>query len=882
MSLNKINQLRKEILNDLDMLKLRTIWNVADLIVKADPDEEDVLHQLDINEEQEQEQEEENEDEAAKWLKQKEENISKEKKDEGFLQNILNLGNQQTELQSNRFGTINFSVVQTGKWPNDPSDPPQGFPELLFNITNKEKLTNAFKNVNTWVFLQQLSASDNSLFYDFLQNWLLPKIILVVGKNWWNHNKASPFISGTPFSIFDEETRKTYRGNLDAHPSGKAWIYVIQSQIARLLAQYLSTKGPGPKENIVGYINVALRRAMINAVAKSQDKIVARIPICGYCRFKRKLVSPPALEFDKISGLYKCPVCAKELEMEEEELKQKQKEVSEKNIDREYIEDQLQTLIDQGQGNSIQSRMLQTRLKLIDQNNNQEVNEKKREMDIRRIMSTGVPLNHIICINEDCPGQKIPLSFVDWSGPFWDTDEGKQAREYLSNHYNIVEQTEDVNKQQFAEDEWDLKSSSGYRPPKRILWNVPFICPFDGARFTPLQAKGHGPIVQNTGRHLGGLIVDPPRKERFVSTPHVEKRIAPRENGAAGGGGEELSFEDLYNSSGEKIDLNSDKAEEFARARIELDRKFNEIFKVLLAKQKEYKSLIRDEAGNLKPVTMKKQQKYLLQESLYASIIDWATNNHLDFISWLYERTPKKRNVYDKFGEQVASVTEFYALDKIRASQIKASILHEWFGKLINKFDNFLPESQQKYIEEHDNKSWKSGIELLTKGKGWLTTKENDNLPSVVYFISKIEKYSPDFSIVKSHLRYGEGLPMGERSPRNKGNSKTYGNIPRLAVVYGAWEYKGKGVDDKLMATPISTNVGDRLINMLTSINVNVAYADFKSVYLRNDENLKLTEGDYVLIKASFVLDQGGIIPFKMIDNLYRDMKGSLNFSGDE
>ena len=299
----KIFDLRKKVLSDINNLRLKQIWRVAET----------------LDEENEQ-------DEASEWLKNKEQEKEKLLEKEKRLEKIKNI-NKPTVFNSDQLGTITFNVSQNGVWPQDPGESPEWFPIKSDDISSKVKFTEIFKKKETWDALQQ--ASKNPNFSSVLQNWLLPKVILLLGKPWWDHNKAVPNLKGAPFGLFDDETRRNKRSVLDQLPQGRAWIYTIQNHIARILGQYLSTKGPGDNTNIAGYINTVLNRSMVNAAGKVNDRVSVRVPVCGYCRYTRKLKTPPTLEYDSFTGLYRCPNCAQELEMTAESLQEEKEDVQE-------------------------------------------------------------------------------------------------------------------------------------------------------------------------------------------------------------------------------------------------------------------------------------------------------------------------------------------------------------------------------------------------------------------------------------------------------------------------------------------------------------------------------------------------------------------------
>ncbi len=869
-----IEELRKDIVAGINNLRLKKIWKVGEFVTFANPeeDEETILNELEL------EKEEDYNDEASKWLEQQEE-IKKQKQNENLkLKKLKDSAKGVKEFKSQKFGTITFTIPESGKWPGDPGESPSWFPLKSKDLSSKENFRSAFKKEEIWQTLQQ--AASHPEFLQTLQTWLLPKVILLLGKPWWDNNKALPTLKGVPFGLFDDETRRKNRASLDNLPQGKSFIYIIQLNIARALGQYLSTKGPGNSMNLPGYINTVLNRSMISVAGKVNDRISVRVPVCGYCRVTRKLKTPPALEYDSSTGLYKCPNCAQELKMEEENLQSSIEEVEETNIDITYLKNQIKTLESKGKKDSVIYKAYERRLNLSIQNmnkNNLEIEDRKREMEIRKTMSIGVPRIHVMCINENCPGQKVPLSFVDWSNPFWNSEEGKTARDYLGKKYHVVEPTNEqsANDDGVEIDEWSFfGKASGYRPPPKVLLNVPFICPFDGMRFTPLEAKNKGPISISSNHHMGGLFVSPPKKERLVYAPSINKDISTKDDEK----GEELSFEDLYDSSGQKIEMSSDRAEEFASAKIELDKKFNEVFDLLLQKRKKLKTMVRDETGNLRMSSRKNMRLNILNEFLYDAVIEWAASNKIDFMAWIYERSAITKNIYSSNGEYVTDIVNYYVLDRKRATQIKSSILSSWFKKIIDKYPTDKLENEEK---KQQYGSWKDGFDLLTWKSSWITNKDTDKIPSVVYFISTVENYSKDFSIVKNHIGYGKNKPLGNSSPRNTKTSKTYGKNPRIAIVYGAWDFNGKNINKQMMETPIPESVGDKIASHLRSISSSVAYSDFKSVYLRNDDMLGLNNGDFVLVKVSFLLDQGGLYPIKMIDNVYKDLKKTIDEIGE-
>jgi len=897
MRMNSAEDIRREIRTrireKIGEMKLRALWRVGSLVSFAQYDEDEEGNSIfDAGQEGE---EEEEEDLAAKWLLEKEEKLRKEQeKPRVPVAQAPGKLWATPEYESDRFGRVSFSLPPaSGMWPEDPGSSPAGFPLGEEDVASRQALTQAFQKPETWNGLAE--ASRDPRLAPAFQSWLVPKVILLVGKKWWNDFKHQRQLKMSPFGLFDSDYYRSNRDRLDKSAHGRAWIALVQQEVARILAKYLSSKGPGKNENIHGYIYTSLHRKMAELAGANQGYKMKMVGVCGYCKFKRPLITPPELELDRETGLYKCPVCEQSIENNEEEVGIKQEELENAEQQKEWLEGQIQVVQNLVAAGEDEQELLERHvqnLRKVQENIpklRQEVEAERADLSARKRF-LAIPYVHVGCANEDCPVGRVPLTSVDWSSPYWSEPEGKMARAFLSDRYNIVEPGWERSRAQRAEDHWDeLSKRSRYSAPPDEMLNVPFICPYDGTRFTPAEAKGRGPMAANSGYRVGGMIIPPPLSRRWVTDlqKHPGTQVGEEDVGPS------YHIEDVRELTGAEVDLSASKAHERFTSQMEFRKRFDWMRDILEEKRDDYREKIRDEAGSLKASKGSKARMYVLREDLYEFLLDWSSNSPIHFVGWVCERAPRTRKVMEQHGfnedgtpnMEFKSNTEYHAMSKEAAEQVNSMILQGWMKKVMERH----PADWLDLLVGRGK--WGKGV------SSWLTTEHQDGVPPVAYFISPVEQRGSDLSFAPCMLRYtkakkvvrkGEGgesvaewVAYGKKTPLgiHQRHSKTYKGQPRIAAIMGVWDYRGQPVGEKTTGLPIPADQGDMVAGDLRSLSHAVAQPDFKGVYLRNDQ-LGMADGDHVLVKAVFMPWSGGWLPMKIMHEVYRGVKETADHEG--
>jgi len=681
-----------------------------------------------------------------------------------------------------------------GTWPKVPEQPPPGFPFTAEELTDEHSLRVLFQDRKTWDKIKEMN--DNPAKRGMLQSYLLPKIVLIVGRSWWNINKRRKSLGNAPFGIFPSDEYKEHLGanrDLDQTGVGMRTIAAINFDVAGILRYYLANQGPNGK--VDGYIYDALNRAMMAEIGRDQGFVPNLKPQCAYCRHKRVIdTTPPVLsetERHKVQEtgstrerlFYRCPTCAELVDTKERELRQKERDLA-------------------GAKGS-QADVLA-----------KERDELRADIAARSRM-LGVPYQHLSCINENCPGQTIPLTFVDWENGFWKTPEGAEARRKLASIYGIVEPGG-----QKAEDAplGEISRTAGNIPPK-WLWDVPFRCPFDGVRFTPRGAFGRGKADRLGGKRMGGLLVDPPRTTIWWKPQSLEEN--------------QTRSEETRRQTGIKETTDS--------PAFVADQDEKLYYQSLADSLRQEFYHTREEHALRTGGTESKKRTAQLQALLYDAILEWSFTHPLHLVGYFTKRMPVKRRVIDKDTGEVRGHLEIRSLGATGAEQIVSSLIQTWFSKILGHKDGW------------------------ANIQSYLTNEQYDGVPPRGYFLSVARRVG-DVLEANCGLRYTKGSPLGEKPKRGS----SYGKDIYLALVEGIWDYDRvpSAVD---MMTPIGSEKGDALAQGRASHLDEMETHDSHRIVFDSASPLK--EGSPVLVKALFMPRHTAWIPIRRIMHLRKDFE---------
>jgi len=730
-----------------------------------------------------------------------------------------------------------------GTWVEVTATPP-GFPFDAEDLSDGASIRRLFQKRETWEALKEMVS--NPAKKGMIQEFILPKIVLAVGKRWWDINKRRRSVGDAPFGLLtSEEYKKIRNEDLDGTDVGRAFIALVNWHVAKILQFYLATKTPAG--SLDGYIYDALNRRMMADAGKRQGFSANRKPVCSYCRNRRDIkTAPPILSQTSIhetqeEGLsrrhpkFKCPTCAEILDTKEKELRIKEMGVANANqtLDEtkaKKTEAEKELALDPS-NRELKARIVSLSDTLRSDGYQVEALEAERntlrvEISNRRRM-LDIPSQHMSCINENCPGQRIPLTFVDWESPFWQTAEGNEARRKLASVYGIVENPQG----QKAEDggKEGAVSETAARTPPKWLWDVPFHCPFDDAKFTPRQAFGKGKMDPG-GSHMGGLFIDPPRTTRWEQPASFEPADPETAKNRVEDTKQQTGIEqttgtnEFLNDQNEKLyymELSSSLRQEFYRRKLEH----------------------AERTGGIKG-----NRTSRLQSLLYDAVLEWSYIHPLHLVGFFTKRMPVLRKVIDKKTGEIKDHLEVRSMPRNGADQIVSSIIQTWFSKVLQQENGF--------------------VDL----RPYLTNIDQDRVPPRCYFLSVVKR-SGDVLFAECGLHYGENSPLGKRTMRaEEGKSSSYDKQSKnlyLALVEGIWDFSGTPNNIQMM-TPILPEDGQKLAQGKASHLDEMDTHDKSRIIF--DSSTTLTEGSPVLVKALMMPSHTGWRPKQRILDLRKDL----------
>lgn len=743
-----------------------------------------------------------------------------------------------------------------GTWVEVPEAPPPGFPFQGEELEDGPSIRALFQRRETWDALKEMAAHPAKR--GLIQSYLLPRIVLAIGKTWWDTNKRRKSVGDAPFGLFTpEEYGKLRDEDLDKTDAGRAFIALINWHIAKILQFYLATKAPGG--HIDGYIYDALKRRMMDDAGKRQGYEAKLEPICNYCRRQRPIeTTPPVLARTeshqateggrhRVRPMYMCQTCAeisetkgKELQLKEQGLRNAKDSL--RDTERQIADGYARLKADPG--NAELRRHVENFLHMEKTYEPQvasfvrEVDELRNDVANRRLMAR-VPYKHLACIRKDCEGNAVPLTFVEWGSPFWGTPEGQRTRSQLADTFGVVEpkigqDAEDTGAGQVSE-------TAGSMPPE-WMWDVPFRCPFKhgekGERnvvFTPRQAFGHGKADPG-GRMMGGLFVDPPRTTKWRKPVSLEMQEDTQEETKkprieeTGG---ETAAGSLEHLQAQEAQLENEWLAELLRQELWSQREHrarttSEEKRATVLYDAMYKSFI--ELSYLDPqlltkyfTGMKLREKQMVDpQGQVTVVVDPVTG----------KETKKKTKIPMMLGDLPSGVAE----------AIESPVVQKWFSSILRR-----PEGNGLALLEHEKKATEDG-------GGYLTTYSRDRVWPNGYFLAQVRmgkdnQLEAPCEVVSNSPSRGSGYKVQ----------------PYMALVLGIWDHDGVSTPEQRRVS-IGRADGKKLATGKASRMSEMESHDPRRI--RFDPRTTLKPGDSIVVQALMMPWHSAWRPLRMIKNL--------------
>lgn len=708
-----------------------------------------------------------------------------------------------------------------GSWPEVPEVPPAGFPFTLNELKDGASIRELFRKPETWEKLKEVAA--NPTKRSTIQSYLVPLMVLVIGKNWWDINKNQKQFGNAPFGLFSQEEYKRLKEGklpLEETDEGRAIISMINWHVPKILQFYLAT-GKIEESRLDGYIYKSLNTRIMKDVGKRYGFEEQQKPICAYCRFKRVIeTTPPILSeigIHKVQEkgkrraihIYKCPTCEEVIKEKEQTLKVEEQNLHNFQESLNSMESSIQDVRNELNKNpdnrELKDRLINyesmlTNYRLQAKDSLETWRDLHNEVRNRKNMQH-VSTTHIGCINETCPGYAIPITFVDWDKPFWNTDDGKKAREELLKTYNIG-QPEELKTEQKAEDVANVQQKRDLHTPPTWMWHVPFYCPFDGSHFTPKEAFGKGrPGLDGT--RMGGLFVTYPR------TLIWGKPLSLEEQNMTGGEAKHQRLEEIRSLTGITTTTESGSFLNDQEQKLE-DKQMSEILRQVLVYQN-------------KTRRVKKSKKMgSLIDTLYDALLDFSYIHPLHLVRYFTNRKPL--GVKEVVTDDGKIERHLATLPSGTAQQVESPVVQIWFTKILKQY------GEQK------------GMSILQKEKesgGYLTNYERDKIWPDSFFLTKIKSGSN-----------GRLYATCELKSTSKMRGPGYGIQPYMALVRDIWAYDGD-ITQEQKEISIDKTTGSQLVVGKTGRRFEMESHDPRQIYFDTSTNFK--EGDSIIVRALFM-----------------------------
>jgi len=607
------------------------------------------------------------------------------------------------------------------------------------NLKNGKSLTKLFQDPAAWDILH----SEPQL----LQSWILPSLIIGIGKSWFDNNssratlgtKKFKNVGKTPFGMFDEDDISMIADGVDITDliSGRKYIRMLNQLVTKYANYYFSygyrqsEKDPKKALPLGGYIYKSINRAMTKEISEVKGYKQRRYPTCSVCFSKRKNSKMVMYSMKKVADKpmrWECPTCKRLYdEMRDIEIPTIEAEVSKKRkmllggkdsmgVEEKFriAQQRLDVAETDEEKNEIQAKIA-TYLEAISGAKSaiEVLESKKSKIEKKQNILAGqmsVPYWHAWCPNVTCPGRKVPLTAIDWKSDIWAAPGGADLAEKINKQYGIEAPHNlkfgkgryEVTGEESVEGETEgRKVTPGNVPPTWML-AVPFVCPHDDIKFTLGSTKYQG------HRSLGGFLWEPYRR---ITWEKIEE-AAPR-------GADEMEVVNQAAGVEEEMDSRLSKVL-FAYLSVLGKRSLS---RELDGKEEEFHAWIDKQIdrgyGRERILKSSNVRNKLREIELYRTVEETSTLDPLSFVSWLTETSIASKFVQDG-QEDVGEDNFILKTNKAqRRDEIYIPILQSWTDSMLSKKNGF----------EH------FGMEEI------LTDRKVDGIPSDgpgTFFIAKI------------------------------------------------------------------------------------------------------------------------------------------------
>ena len=388
--------------------------------------------------------------------------------------------------------------------------------------------------------------------------------------------------------------------------------------------------------------------------------------------------------------LWECPNCRNVVDDIEGD-------VSSVKIRRDRIQKEVESLNKKTKPTIDEKDELETRKLQVQDLNNSIIGLRKKQQKYRNQLAT--PRTHTWCPEEACPGQRVPLTSIDWENEFWKTAAAKETVKLLKKEYGIDAPKDwaTIDETQNAEDEKEFKLHRVKHFAPVWLQKVPFVCPHDGVKFTMESAMNKG------YKQRAGYLWDPWQKSFWKKSDEAQ--------------GQEFSELGLdeKNAQQQVKELNGkfETNEISGIARNILINQYYEIRENFLKKFSEFNSF-ESALGNNAVLGLFRNM------ALYDALLDFSNYDRASYVGWL-----SRKEIEGQETKQEGDVDK--KLRETKREEIVVPVLQRWVDVMMKRGSTW-----EEGLEQYSLTSW-----LVNEKKHGVRSKWGDTFGT--FFIVRPE-----------------------------------------------------------------------------------------------------------------------------------------------
>lgn len=734
------------------------------------------------------------------------------------------------------------------------------------NISDSAGLTRVFNDPTSWQILKKNP--------DLAQQWVLPAIIVNIGKKWFYNNATKSInnkdVAETPFSMFSQEDIELVKSGVDFEqlPSYRSYVSIITEQLTKIANKYFSygyRVDPNRGSLPMGpYLTKALSRRMEKVIASQQGFREIRVPVCSFCkgRVNKRQSNETSFEMELVPGSkpkrWVCPRCSKKYNENKEKISMYGQELRYNDNEIESLHSSIarmdKLLEEEPNNNQIIQQKQAVKNKIITLTNKNDflsknLNELGKTQYSLKTQSLGTPYWHTWCPNVRCPGNRVPLTALDLENPFWKTEKGAVAAGILQSRFGINFLS------QSAE---DLPTVASHRIPPEELLDVPFICPHDYVKFTLRQARYKGLDKK------GGFFWEPWQKAKW------EEEFQRNANEI-----DEIGVE----ANPENVERNLIIGQTGHYLAVLARKLFNTQYEAELEKSNNWlegRAQLMSEVSIDKALERAKKSKpygsYQRRLAMYDSLNEISELDPNTFVAWMSELKIDK-----KFMAVKDNIIEANAFSKVKLKEKKDNIylpaLHSWVAKMMERKDWFSHYQMDKVLtSDRIDGIYSNGpgtFFIARVGDLNLGKEEETTFGITCSLIPKKRKIDIEPKY-KHHMQGYDDYKEKQRPMRPRTSVK-----PKVLRFLGIWKIpdtSGLPEDIKNGTSPVPLD--SKLLSYAhpdKNLIGQILFSDFYNAALSKSQS-SLGMGDYVLVQAL-------IMPGKHDPEPIRDIKNIRNNS---